>query len=528
MNRFFRNIQFRPVIIVFASLCLMLIAIRLHEHFNGKMNEFKSRNGLQQLLILKKSQLEKSLYSRIFYTRSIAAYVSMNPGITVGSFYRMAREFAENDSVISSMSLSENCIISAIYPLKGHEGAMGLNLLEHARRRKIVEETIKTGKTFVAGPVELVEGGIAFISYTPIFTGGENDKPRFWGVTDIVISRDKLFSEAKIGKHDTDFIYGLKGYDGQGAQGGFFWGDPTVFERNPETVEISLPTGSWILAAAPVIGWPDYIRKSENPSYILYFMAFIICILIWVFLNAQAKLRANEREMNETRDKIFSIIAHDLRSPFTAFLGFTEIMSEEILDMNRKEVQEIARSMRKSATSLFHMLEDLLEWSQMQRGLITFNPALLRLKPLVDECIGNVSETARFKELKIINNTAEGLDVWADNIMLQTIIRNILSNAVKFTPAGGTVTVSAVPAAGNTVEIAVNDTGIGMSKAVLDDLFGMNLNSRRKGTEGEPSTGLGLIICKEFVERHKGMIHAASEEGKGSTFYIILPQAPGR
>jgi len=257
-------------------------------------------------------------------------------------------------------------------------------------------------------------------------------------------------------------------------------------------------------------------------------MAFIICILIWVFLNAQAKLRANEREMNETRDKIFSIIAHDLRSPFTAFLGFTEIMSEEILDMNRKEVQEIARSMRKSATSLFHMLEDLLEWSQMQRGLITFNPALLRLKPLVDECIGNVSETARFKELKIINNTAEGLDVWADNIMLQTIIRNILSNAVKFTPAGETVTVSAVPAAGNTVEIAVNDTGIGMSKAVLDDLFGMNLNSRRKGTEGEPSTGLGLIICKEFVERHKGMIHAASEEGKGSTFYIILPQAPGR
>ena len=102
----------------------MLIAIRLHEHFNGKMNEFKSRNGLQQLLILKKSQLEKSLYSRIFYTRSIAAYVSMNPGITVGSFNRMAREFAENDSVISSMSLSENCIISAIYPLKGHEGAI--------------------------------------------------------------------------------------------------------------------------------------------------------------------------------------------------------------------------------------------------------------------------------------------------------------------------------------------------------------------------------------------------------------------
>ena len=222
------------------------------------------------------------------------------------------------------------------------------------------------------------------------------------------------------------------------------------------------------------------------------------------------------------KDRFFSIIAHDLRSPFSYFLGFTEIISDEINRMSPDKIREITMNMRKSAVNLYSLLENLLEWSRMQRGNIEFSPVLFNLGEKVKDCVEMVSGPAFKKNIRIQIEIPQDLSINADLHMFCTIIRNIVTNAVKFTQRGGKIMISASPGSGKQAEIMISDTGIGMDQKLLGNLFTINDEIRRKGTEGEPSSGLGLLLCHEFVEKHRGKISVESEVGKGSTFKIVL------
>ncbi len=238
--------------------------------------------------------------------------------------------------------------------------------------------------------------------------------------------------------------------------------------------------------------------------------------------------RSNEelQKINAEKDKFFSIIAHDLRSPFSGFLGLTQMMAEELSNLTMAQIQELAIGMKNSATNLYGLLENLLKWSMVQLGSIPFNPGILKLCPMIEECITTVIESAKIKGIEISSTIPINTEVRADSNMLQTIIRNLLSNALKFTTKGGKIYVSAKTDNNNGLEISIQDTGIGMSQTIVENLFRFDVDTNRKGTEGEPSTGLGLILCKEFVEKHGGKIWVKSEDGKGSTLYFTLPNHP--
>ena len=241
---------------------------------------------------------------------------------------------------------------------------------------------------------------------------------------------------------------------------------------------------------------------------------------------AEAEIKCKNEELlklNTEKDKFFSIIAHDLRSPFNSLLGFTALLEKELPTMSRDQIQKIAVTMRKSATNLYALLENLLEWSCLQRGLTTYNPKPILLMPKVLADTVFVMESANKKEIEINYDIPEDLKVYADENMLSSILRNLASNAVKFTPKGGKVTISA-KSLDNTVECSVSDTGIGMSKEMVENIFKLDIDTSRKGTDNEPSTGLGLILCKEFVGKHGGKLWVESEEGKGSTFYFTLSE----
>jgi len=241
---------------------------------------------------------------------------------------------------------------------------------------------------------------------------------------------------------------------------------------------------------------------------------------------AEEELVLRNKELQKTnaeKDKFFSIIAHDMRSPFNAFLGLTEIMTEKLQSLTLDEIQKIAVNMKTSANNLYRLLENLLEWSLLQRGLIPFDPKLFLLKPLISGSVVSALEAAKEKEIAVSFDVPEGLSVFADGNMFEGIIRNIFSNAVKFTPKSGSITVSAKSLPDNSVEISIKDTGIGMKKDMLNNLFRLDINTSRTGTQGESSTGLGLIICKDFIEKHRGKLRVESEEGKGSEFYFTIP-----
>jgi len=226
--------------------------------------------------------------------------------------------------------------------------------------------------------------------------------------------------------------------------------------------------------------------------------------------------------INAEKDKFFSILAHYLRSPFNSFFGLTQIMTERLHNLSMEQLEVIAGSMRNSATNLYRLLENLLQWSRIQQGLIPFEPTSMRLQPNIKESIAMMGDAAKNKNIEIICNCPKNIEVCADKNMLQTILRNLISNATKFTPKSGKATLSAKLTETNYVELSVTDTGIGMSPALVSNLFQLKTQSNRFGTEGEPSTGLGLLLCKDFVEKHGGKIKITSEEGKGSTFYITI------
>ncbi|MCX6325404.1 MAG: PAS domain-containing sensor histidine kinase [Bacteroidia bacterium] len=230
---------------------------------------------------------------------------------------------------------------------------------------------------------------------------------------------------------------------------------------------------------------------------------------------------------NAEKDKFFSIIAHDLRSPFSHFLGFTQLIDEELHTMALDEIQEMVRMMKISATNLFNLLENLLKWSTMQRGIMDFVPVKLNLKERIGACLEVLSESARKKGIDITTYIPDELEIFADSQMFDTIIRNLVSNAIKFTPAGGKVSVTANCNNDHYIEVKISDSGIGMPQELKNKLFQLNEKTNRNGTEGELSTGLGLLLCKEFIEKHNGKIQVESEEGKGSTFSFALPEKIG-
>jgi len=227
--------------------------------------------------------------------------------------------------------------------------------------------------------------------------------------------------------------------------------------------------------------------------------------------------------INGEKDKFFSIIAHDLRSPFSGFLGLTESLAKRLPNMTLNEIQQITSLMRNAAAHLFRLLGNLLEWSLMQRGLTAFIPKKFLLSKKIAESVDLVNLVANQKEISIDYQIPEELEIFADENMFESIIRNLFSNAVKYTYYGGNIYVSATKSSENWIVISVRDTGIGMSKALIDNLFRLDVQSNRKGTEGEYSTGLGLIICKDFIDKHNGKLWIESEEGKGSTFSFSLP-----
>lgn len=243
-------------------------------------------------------------------------------------------------------------------------------------------------------------------------------------------------------------------------------------------------------------------------------------------INIQQALEKSEKKLkliNAEKDKFFSIIAHDLRSPFNGFLGLTDLLMNDLSSMEAEEIESFASNMNKSAYHLFSLLENLLEWSQMQNRLIKFNPTTVNLNDEISFILNTMEESFKGKDIKSSKNILHETTVLADKHMLNTVFRNLISNAFKFTPKGGKIEITSMVGTENNIEIAIKDSGIGMSEKIIQNLFSLSGKINRKGTDDEDSSGLGLLLVKDYLDKHNGKINVYSQEGVGSTFTISLP-----
>lgn len=240
-------------------------------------------------------------------------------------------------------------------------------------------------------------------------------------------------------------------------------------------------------------------------------------------LQGELSIKSEELEAtNMEKDKFFTILAHDLRGPLTTIMGMVDLMADKKSDLDASVMQEMAEAMKKSIHSTNILMDNLLDWASLQRGLNEIQKVQTTYGELMESVMPLLVVQAEIKKIAIEDNIPAGTPLYADPKMIQSILRNLLANALKFTPVNGKVQlISSVNKDGSLV-FSVKDNGIGMDVDIRNNLFQINPLSRRTGTEGEKSTGLGLMICKEFVEKHGGRIWVDSQPGQGSTFSFCL------
>lgn len=289
-------------------------------------------------------------------------------------------------------------------------------------------------------------------------------------------------------------------------------------QKDPKTKEIPIIFLTAKAETADIVrglkaGAVDYITKPFNGAE----------LLARVRTHLELKFAREElKELIATRDKFFSIIAHDLRNPLQFLVLSSDLLYNDYDSLDEESRKEYIRKFYNGTNRISALLENLLDWSRSQRGLIECKPEKMDVRMMAEENIDLLKTHAKSKDIHAVSQVGPGIFAFADKNMIRTVLRNLLSNAVKFTNTGGEVVIDA-SREGDYVEITVSDNGVGMTPEAIDGLYRIDRSKSAVGTAQERGSGLGLILCKEFTEKNNGTIAVVSEPGKGSTFTVTLP-----
>jgi signal transduction histidine kinase len=268
--------------------------------------------------------------------------------------------------------------------------------------------------------------------------------------------------------------------------------------------------------------WIDNIITVTYSSYFIYIIIRFVHKNYTIERLKAEKSELRLRHLNADKDRFISILGHDLKNPFNNILGFSEILTDEIESLSKEEIKDIAKNINKSAKITNNLLEEILLWAKTQQSKIPYKPQILNFKDICKETLEILTPNADAKNISFVCSSEDTINVFADKDMLNTVLRNLVSNAVKFSNNGGAINISAKQDSSN-ITISVSDNGIGIDSENLTKLFDVGQVLTTKGTADEKGTGLGLLLCKEFVEKHGGKIWVESEVGKGSDFKFTLP-----
>jgi PAS domain S-box-containing protein len=339
---------------------------------------------------------------------------------------------------------------------------------------------------------------------------------------------DPPYAPKKLGKGLTEYVL-------KNGKASLINAEKDMHLRNAGEVDlIGTPAAVWLGVPLKVGGKTigvltvqDYENENaygENEMHVLVFVSEQIGQVIEHKKNSDAiKLYTEElKQLNQTKDKLFSIIAHDLRSPFNATIGLAEILAEDMKTLTRDEIKSCVTDISNSLRAQYRMLENLLNWSRLQIGRMDFKQEELNLFKIADEVVKILSRNAVLKQIELVNQINKDVIAFADENMLRSIIHNLISNAIKFTNPGGLVSISSIEK-DDLQQITISDNGVGMNYEDKEKIFRIDSKHTTLGTKGEKGTGLGLALIKEMVEKHNCKIWVDSEPGKGSVFNFTLP-----
>lgn len=418
---------------------------------------------------------------------------------------------ASYEGVYHSITAEKSSPVRAIFAPMDVEGGRihgGVGIIEDITERKNAEKVLQESNQKLEAIISASPDGIGMLSLDGKMLFMSDKLLKMYGYT--IEEKDEL-----IGRPATDFI------------------DPSDHERLIDNIR------------KLISGESDYkireylaIKKDNGKFYIELNYTVLLdsnnkpASILFVERDSterkQVELIIQEqnkqlKELNSAKDKFFSIISHDLKSPFQGLLGMAGLMADNTEEFSTAEFVEHSKSLKKVANNLYKLLENLLEWAQIQQGSINFTPKDFDLSEIIAESITSINQSAVKKGIEVENELPEMIRVYADEKMIGTVLRNLLSNAVKFTKTGGKVIVKTGNSENGKIEISVSDNGVGIPEKDVKRLFKIEEKVSTRGTDGEASTGLGLLLCKDFIEIHGGKIWVESKVNVGSSFCFQLP-----
>ncbi|MEA5496435.1 SpoIIE family protein phosphatase [Limnoraphis robusta] len=576
----------KATLAAFLTGIAILATVGWVEHTERERFEQQNRAKVLAQLSTVRANLEKALNQRLFLTRGLVAYVStVNPNLDQKTFERLTQVIIAEQLGIRSVVLYKDNTVSHIYPLQGNEAAVGFSPMSIPEEREAIERAIENRQTIVAGPVNLVgmtqisdicppdarriptnnsennqqsclvEGGVAFIARTPIFLTPANQAPEsgsYWGLTGIILDQDTLFKEAGLLEKKSSIKYAIRGKDGLGEQGEVFFGDRAIFQQNPVLSSITLPNGSWELAAVPKKGW---ITDSPLSGWLGFggsVTAILAGGLVFVLVSAPTRLKKavelatitliereealeqannNLQRLDQLKDEFLANTSHELRTPLNGIIGIAESLIEGATGELSQQTNFNLTMIVSSGRRLSSLVNDLLDFSKLRHQNLDLQLKAVDLRAITDLVITLSKPIVGKKNLQLMNSVSADLPlVQADENRLEQILHNLVGNAIKFTPAGQVeVLAEAVDLEGDNkfVKVIVSDTGIGISEDKFERIFESFEQAEGTTDREYGGTGLGLAITKQLVELHGGKISVSSRVNEGSIFSFTLPISTG-
>ncbi len=497
--------------------------------------------------------LERALSSDVQRVRGLVAYTRDNPELDQAEFAQLAQYLlSDSEGAIRNLALARDLVISHVYPLAGNERALGLDYRRNEVQWPLVEQAIRQNDITVAGPLELVQGGIGVIARFPIFLPviGPSDPPErgpLWGVASMAIDFPALLERVDLPRFQKDVTIVFYGRDGTGRAGAPFLGDPEALAERPVALEVQLASGSWIIEGTPHGGWPghsDYLWEIVVAATAVLLVG--LGLIAWNLrfetrlVDAAAALeqareeaetaRRTAEQANRAKTLFLSNMSHELRTPLNAIIGFTEIMEQGTFGQignprYRAYVSDIYRSSR----HLFELINDILDISRIESGDVAVRDGEIELDKAIGGAVHLLGSRVAEKRIALSTEIAEPAPrLRGDATLVRQVLVNIVGNALKYTPAGGAVEIAAGLAPDGAVVVRVTDSGPGIQPHLVHKALEPFVQLNRAHDVAHEGTGLGLPIAKRLMEAHGGRLSilprepaAGGRDGSGGTSIVL-------
>ena len=484
------------------------------------------------------SRVESQLSKYLAESDLMKRIVEKEYDIDNEQFDKLAELMQEDEDVIEARELAEDGVVSRIYPMEGNEAAMGLDMLQNPARKKEARLARLSGEYTIAGPYELVQGGTGALLFDPAYITDQNGEEKFWGFSILVMNWDNFIQEVELEKLEE------AGYDYQIWKKDLYTGEKIVIDESENSnlnnsleVACSVPNDTWYFEIVPENGW---ITVSQKVFGVIISIALAVMASVgyWQYKMRRYKDILHEEELekaaiearmaNEAKTRFLFYMSHDIRTPMNAIIGFADLLEKHLDD--KKRVIDYISKIKHSSSFLLSLINYVLEMARIESGKATLKTETGDLKNLVNTLNDVFEPSIEEKKLQYTCNLkVENPYVHCDKTKLREILLNVISNSIKYTPEGGSVTVD-ITEEGHDAEkkvsfyrFTIEDTGIGMSKEYLPHIF-EEFSRENTSTESKViGTGLGLPIVKSLVDLMGGTIEVSSEVAVGTKTIIILP-----